>query len=355
MKLEKLFQKLENTYRAQRPFAVYRKPNDTNVIGYFQNNVVPHYLGDYSDKGFIFAPFNRNEKALFIPQNASENWVVQGTEALQSNSTNIVLQVSDLNNQKKQHLKLVEKGIGFIKQGTAQKIVLSRKESLTFKEFSISSAFKKLVHQYANALIYVWFHPKSGLWIGATPERLLSVSKNKFSTMALAGTQVYQGIAAVKWQNKEKEEQQYVTDFIKSSIGDLVTQLRISKPYTMKAGNLLHLRTDLAGILTKNEDLGLLIEKLHPTPAVCGVPTNIARDFIVNNEEYDREFYTGFLGELSLNEQTDLFVNLRCMKIDENRANIFVGGGITSESDAEREWQETVEKSKVIKKALAFR
>ena len=75
--------------------------------------------------------------------------------------------------------------------------------------------------------------------------------------------------------------------------------------------------------------------------------------FIVKNEGYDREFYTGFLGELNVDGQTNLFVNLRCMKVENNLVHIFVGGGITIDSNVEDEWQETVEKSKVVKKALA--
>ena len=80
------------------------------------------------------------------------------------------------------------------------------------------------------------------------------------------------------------------------------------------------------------------------------MPKEISKEFILSNEGYDREFYTGFLGELNLTntERTHLFVNLRCMKLTDNKATIYVGGGITKDSTAEREWDETQHKSKTM-------
>ena len=101
-----------------------------------------------------------------------------------------------------------------------------------------------------------------------------------------------------------------------------------------------------------------MIRILHPTPAVCGFSREIAREFIIENENYNRSFYTGFLGELNLQnfnkdkKKSALFVNLRCMKIENNKVSIFVGGGITKGSNAEKEWQETVFKSKTMKYVL---
>ncbi|MFN9108978.1 MAG: chorismate-binding protein, partial [Bacteroidota bacterium] len=77
----------------------------------------------------------------------------------------------------------------------------------------------------------------------------------------------------------------------------------------------------------------------------------------IKNEGYDRGFYSGFLGELNFDFETkefasDLYVNLRCMQIEGNLAHIYVGGGITADSDAESEWLETVNKSQTMKKIL---
>ena len=233
------------------------------------------------------------------------------------------------------------------------KIVLSRKEELKLTNFSISKTFEKLVYNYGNAFVYVWYHPKVGLWFGATPEQLVSIKLKTFSTVSLAGTQVYKDSLDVMWNKKELEEQQIVTNYIESNLNSLVDDLSISKPTTIKAGNLLPLKTVIKGLLNEKFDLKNLIDNLHPTPAVCGMPMNNAKEFILKNEDYKRQFYTGFLGELNIDNSSDLFVNLRCMKIENSIASLFIGGGITIDSIPENEWLETVEKSKVMKKVLS--
>ena len=95
-----------------------------------------------------------------------------------------------------------------------------------------------------------------------------------------------------------------------------------------------------------------LINSLHPTPAICGIPKSVATDFILKYEGYNRAYYSGYLGELNMNDSTNLFVNLRCMQIENNMAAIYVGGGITNESIPENEWLETVSKSEIMKKVL---
>ena len=191
--------------------------------------------------------------------------------------------------------------------------------------------------------------------------------------MSLAGTQTYKENDNVFWGNKEIEEQQLVTDFIENQIKDISTNLQIEKAKTIKAGTLLHLKSKVDGDLKKEASLQKLIRALHPTPAVCGMPKAPAKAFILEHENYNREFYTGFLGELNLETEvkprtgrrnienraytvkrksTQLYVNLRCMQIKDNKALVYVGGGITETSNPENEWEETVAKSKVVKKVL---
>jgi isochorismate synthase len=194
--------------------------------------------------------------------------------------------------------------------------------------------------------------------MGATPETLLKVNGNKFQTVALAGTQLYSGSEEVYWQKKEKEEQQFVTDYVVEKIGELVSEIQISVPKTIKAGNLLHIKTAIQGIVDETANLKELVLLLHPTPAVCGLPKHNAFDFIINNEGYNREFYAGFLGEINYNEnsETDLYVNLRCMQIqmnsEINKAILYIGCGITKDSIPENEWFETVNKAMTLKNVI---
>jgi len=193
--------------------------------------------------------------------------------------------------------------------------------------------------------------------MGAFSEQFLKTENNILSTAALAGTQKLNGHNDVIWQHKEKEEQEIVSTFIVDHLSKIVSDLNYSLPYTIKAGNLAHIRTDISGILNEQHHLKEIISILHPTPAVCGYPKDIAKQFILENESYDREFYAGFLGELNYplgdhSKITDLFVNLRCMKIQDNKAFLFMGGGITKDSIPEKEWLETVNKSMTMKKIL---
>jgi len=167
----------------------------------------------------------------------------------------------------------------------------------------------------------------------------------------LAGTQVYKGTTDVVWQEKELQEQQFVTDFIINNLEKVTKNLQKSTVKTVKAGNLVHLKTVITGNLEQQE-LKNIINVLHPTPAVCGLPKEQAKAFILANENYKRGYYTGFLGELNINTSTSLFVNLRCMNIDKNKATIYVGGGITKDSNPEKEYEETVAKSKTMKRVL---
>ena len=109
---------------------------------------------------------------------------------------------------------------------------------------------------------------------------------------------------------------------------------------------------------TSKNTLKKVIAALHPTPAVCGLPKQSAKNFIRENEGYNREYYSGFLGELNLDlvtfktAQTDLFVNLRCVKILKDKAQLFIGCGITKDSNPEAEYIETINKSMTMKKII---
>ncbi|APZ48181.1 hypothetical protein BW723_15130 [Polaribacter reichenbachii] len=308
-----------------------------------------HFTSNFKESGFVFAPFNANEKAILFPIEKSECLTEEiKIENINANENTFLVDETS----KENHINIVEKTIDKINKSELKKVVISRKELVKISDFDLLEIYKKLLHNYKNAFVYCWFHPKVGLWFGATPETLLNIKNDDFKTMSLAGTQVDEGQIKPIWKSKELEEQQLVTDFIEDQLKDISTNLKINKTETIKAGNLLHLRTKVEGKLSEKSDLKSLIRALHPTPAVCGLPRNLAKDFILENENYDRSFYTGFLGELNLDKKSSLFVNLRCMAIKNKTAAIYIGGGITKDSNAKNEWQETVSKSKTMKKVL---
>ena len=362
--INELFAKVQQAFETKKTFVVYRQPESEVVKGFFQKNNDLYNTKDYLDSGFVFAPFDNALPSILFPLSESELYASKFTNARFLDKQNDLSVVSNLESSKAGHVALVEKGIKFLENNKYKKVVLSRKQTIPTPEFNLLETFKKLLVSYNNALVYCWFHPKVGLWLGATPETLLKVSKTTFSTMALAGTQVFDNKKCasdqdsdykdVVWKAKEIKEQKHVTDFILEQFkqGQVLNDFRVSKPYTTKAGNLLHLRTDISGELSPELTLKNIINLLHPTPAVCGVPKQEAKDFILQNENYNREYYTGFLGELNLVGTSNLYVNLRCMQLIKNTIEIYIGGGITNDSNPENEWEETVAKSKVMLKVL---
>ncbi len=369
---EIFFNTIQQQYNNQLPFVAYRKPQSTDLKGIFQKNETVYEVEDYKETGFVFAPFDDAERSILIPLEHAESidsvYIIE--EDFQPKQNEFI--VKEL--EKELHIKLIAKGIHFINENIFKKVVLSRIETIPVATSNFSNFFKNLLNYYPSAFVYCWYHPKFGLWLGATPETLMKIEGHQFLMMSLAGTQEYKGTLKVDWADKEKQEQQIVTDFISSNLKPLVKNIKISDVETVKAGNLVHLKTMIkASLNIDNFDLKHILSVIHPTPAVCGMPKQAAKSFIIENENYNREFYTGYLGELNFKQKsgptsklrntenqaytyskrsTQLYVNLRCMQIKNNEAHIYIGGGITKTSSPEKEWEETVSKSKVIKNIL---
>lgn len=349
-----LYQKAKEHFENQLPFVLYSKPNETVTVGIFQKDDSLHFTTDFTETGFVLAPFEGNDFVL-LPEKHSEIYSEEHALNLPKNTTNAVAEVDEI--AKENFEKLVQKGVDAIVQGDFKKVVLSRKEPVALEENDVFPLFQKLLSAYPTAFKYCFFHPKVGLWLGATPEQLLKVSDDKIKTVALAGTQVYRE-GAIVWENKEREEQQFVTEFILDGLKEYVSEQNVSEPYTFRAGNIVHIKTDIEARLLDKQDLGKIIKVLHPTPAVCGLPKKKAKEFIIESEGYDREYYSGFLGELNQDfakgskQNSDLFVNLRCMKIENKTANLFIGCGITKDSIPKKEFFETANKSLTMKNIL---
>lgn len=376
MSEELFFNSLIQNIKSGLPLVCYRLPGQQIINSLVQNNKKTFRIKDFSESGFIFAPFQNTKDTLFIPQNEAVKSVLQNF-----NHDSITIGKSEFSNRedteaKHFHISLVNKAIESIEENDLKKVVLSRKERVD-TTLSVLEIFKNLLGLYPNAFIYLWSHPETGIWLGATPETLLKTNRTKFATMALAGTRKMENATFDDWTEKERNEQQIVTDSILlefQKLGISENELEITEPYNSEAGNLVHLRTDISGTFKKNtSELGLILKALHPTPAVGGLPKDLAAKYILEHENYNREYYTGYLGELnktietkrnsrtrnqenqaytSIRKESSLYVNLRCIKFKNQEVEIFVGGGITKDSNANAEWEETVNKTLTIKAAL---
>ena len=344
-----LIDQIYKHYSDKNPFVVYRKPGESTLQLIVQNEKALNYLEDFNQEGFIMAPFNLDDKPVIIfpDQHLTFDYISEEqTNVLQDG---IVPEEADSKND---HVSLVQKAIKSINSGRLKKVVVSREISFPYGEFPIL-AFKNILSRHINAFCYLWYHPEAGLWLGASPELLLSVQDNFLRTYALAGTLPNIDDSEPDWGIKEREEQEYVTNYILNKLSGMSISTKTDSVQSVRAGGLWHLKSEITAWLN-NHPLKNIVHTLHPTPAVCGLPKEEALKFIAENEAFARQFYTGFLGELNMHKKGNcsLFVNLRCMKWSDHKATVYVGGGITDRSIPEDEWMETQQKGRTVMEAL---
>ena len=244
-------------------------------------------------------------------------------------------------------------------QGSFRKIVLARcADEPATDDVSGEELFFRACQLYPRMFIALVHTPQSGTWLTATPEILLEGHGHEWRTIALAGTiklegeQLWGEGEAVTWSTKNIEEQRIVATYIAECLERFTTDFREAGPRTVRAANLVHLRSDFTFTLTSDSNIGSLIQTLHPTPAVCGLPKRDAFKFIVNNEHTPRRYYSGFMGPLDMEGSTHLYVSLRCMNIDKSGYHLYAGGGLLKDSTEEQEWQETEAKLETMRRVL---
>ena len=146
-------------------------------------------------------------------------------------------------------------------------------------------------------------------------------------------------------------EQKMVSDYVVRTLSRFAGRVEVGEPYTVRAGNLLHLRSDFSFSMAEDGTYGIgdIVDALHPTPAVCGLPKDEARTFILDNESADRSYYSGYAGPWGIKDLYALYVSLRCMEIREGRCLMHAGGGLLTDSVEEKEWEETVAKMEAMR------
>jgi isochorismate synthase len=348
------------------PFVSYKLPNAKDITTLVQTNSEPIVISSIMDldgkSGFVFAPFNLSSDYpiwlirpdLIINGNCfklSHNQLVKSD--FLDTKDNASYSSPHYEATYQEFLNQIQEVHKEMATGTLNKLVLSRISIEKMpKEFNPSAFFYELKDSYPNAFVFMLHIAKIGLWFGASPEPLLQVNNGLVSTVSLAGTRVYNPKNTFSdWGEKELEEQDIVTKYIESNLKAFgVKHYNIEGPKSHSAGTIEHLLTKFS--FDHNQLNGRIIEFLnaiHPTPSVCGLPKDIALKAIKSIEKHSREYYTGFLGPIDINSEYNLFVNLRSLKVEKDSLVYFIGAGITSSSDAEKEWEETNNKKSILK------
>lgn len=298
--------------------------------------------------GFVFAPFRKNQPALYMDGRIH----LTGTEFpepdLGDNFAQAAIPELSLQTEEKaSYTQKVQEVIAQIRSGTVKKVVISRPIVIPFSPIGLSAVlFEQLCKDYPKAFVYLAWIPGYGLWVGATPEMLLKLEDGAVTSIALAGTRKPDEVG--EWGHKEIDEHEWVCRHIEEKMAAVgCTEISRSGTVSVAAGTVSHLKTEYKAKIGK-ATVGALLHALHPTPAVCGWPQKEAFESILKTEGTERGFYTGFLGPVTASGNLTVYVNLRCMQITGTKAIIYSGGGITAASDPGAEWEETELKSATL-------
>ncbi|MGL1932754.1 MAG: chorismate-binding protein [Desulfotalea sp.] len=362
-------QLLQSCLDSDLSFVSYRQPGG-EITTIIQKDVEAREIIKTTDislqRGFVFSPYVESEncKKIII----SPDLVIVGNKCTTDiyDEINFSQKIKTKNSDclqptytcgEEEYKDQIGKIVDAINKGDVEKAVLSRLQLVPEDQREkLVDNYLAMCEKYSFSFVYL-LRAGGQLWLGATPETLASMTDSQFSTISLAATRsnLLENRNLSSWTDKEKQEQQYVTDYISSCLKERASgSLQIGKRYVRQAGALLHLCTDF--VCSAKEIKGHLSEllgHLHPTPAVCGMPRENARKLLCSIEKHNRQYYSGYLGPVNIfPEQISLYVNLRCMFVCSNSARIFMGGGITADSVPADEWQETVMKSKTILSVL---
>ncbi len=343
-------------------FAQYRLPHATTYTRIEQEEGMPVQLHSCRElngkKGFVVAPFQvANEQPILLirPDRISQHQV----EKVVSTS----VQILGVEEHRSDYAIDFANFHAQLENDTFRKIVLSR--CATIKASQVANPqelFLKACERYPRLFVSLVLMPDGTYWLTATPEILLEGVGEQWRTIALAGTMQLQGDELkgegenVRWSTKNIQEQRYVATYIAERLERFFADRKGSflqeGPRTVRAAQLVHLRSDFVFNLSDQTKVGSLLELLHPTPAVCGLPKKDTFQFIVRQERTPRQYYSGFMGPLDLSDETHLYVSLRCMHIEQTNFHLYAGGGLLKDSVLEQEWQETEAKMQTMRGIL---
>ena len=334
-------------------FAIYRLPHASECTLVGQHGV-PEAFSELKmldgKRGFVIAPFTPGDASPIILLRPDVVRQYAYDEVEQIHCLPYYSEVNEFSStpaSREQYHDIFSRFHRAFSATGIQKLVLARCADISHEGIVKGNLFTMACERYPEAFVALFSAPQCGTWLIATPEVLVDRDGDRWHTMALAGTMPYSDNLP-SWSDKNIQEQAYVARYIKECLDHYSDEVTSSGPYTTRAGKLVHLRTDFSFTLRPDASVGCLLENLHPTPAVCGLPKQEAHRFILENESLDRSYYSGFSGPLNLDGNTAMFVSLRCMRICDDRYRLYAGGGILSQSDEEMEWNETAAKMQAM-------
>lgn len=334
-------------------FACFRLPyaDDYTIVSSEQKvKLIASYEAIGKESGFVVAPFNPDYSSpiVLIHPDKVEKKSFGVVSELPNNEKETDSEEKNFNTD---YASAFQKFHGAINEGRFMKLVLSCSCTRPADTSDAEALFLETCRRYPRLAVMLVSTERTGTWLVASPEILLTGDGSWWRTMALAGTMPYAD-GYQEWSEKNQHEQHFVEAYIEDRLSDYSLEILKDGPHTRRAGNLVHLCTDFRFHLAPGCYIGEVLASLHPTPAVCGIPKAKAREFILENENNNRLYYSGFMGPVGIDGETHLYVSLRCAKLEEGNAILYAGGGIMPESTMQSEWEEVEHKMKTIGNVL---
>lgn len=264
---------------------------------------------------------------------------------------------------KQQFAKAIDQALVQFDQNNLEKIVLS--QAVDF-ELSHQQSPYDLVHTLADqnkhAFSFVIPVEDNAHLLGVSPELLISKQGHIVKSNPLAGSRPLSEDNRINQKHiddlyaskKDLHEHQIVVDSVFENLKPFCEKLSVSEqPEILKTTTMLHLSTVFEGQLKNAQTNALALAlSLHPTPAICGSPTQLSKKFILEHEGYDRHYFAGLVGWMDAEGNGEWAVTIRCGLLSERNLRLYAGAGIVKGSEAEFEWNETEAKMQTLLKAL---
>ena len=247
----------------------------------------------------------------------------------------------------------IDEALSLIRSEVLEKIVLSRKATLDFdaplNPIALLQRLKETTH---DCYVFCFDFSSSNAFLGATPERLFLRKERQLQSEVVAGTRARgetpeadEKLAIeLLTSDKDQREHDIVRKSIRQKLHKFVDHLDVDNQASiLRLAKKQHLRSNVQGELKEGVDDGLLLQRLHPTPAVGGYPTENALPEIARIEPFNRGWFAAPIGWISC-DSVEFAVGIRSGLIEGKSLSLYSGAGIVRGSDPDQEWQEVENK-----------
>jgi hypothetical protein len=327
-------------------FCAYRFPQDTRIFmfqGEMKDGLLP---------GFVIAPFDLySHDPVTIQGLTKAEWSVFNNLLKGDNFSDHLFDFPSASTTKEEHSHEVETIVSEL-QGDHSSKTIAAKVICSNSPIDAETSFENLCSAFPNSFVFLFYTPRSGAWLGASPEVLLKNEENVLYTYALAGTRP--AGSAGDWDVKNIKEQEIVEKYICDCFVRRGINAVCSPRSSRAAGIVEHILTEIKGEINAPVNFNEFLRDFSPTPALCGFPKIESMNRILRLENFERGYYGGFCGPMASEDGFTFYVNLRSIFFGQERWCMFAGGGITVSSDPDAEWLETERKAEGIIKNLKF-